>query len=66
MKRMMWKKMKIEDDTNIDEVKITPKEALQLSRPKTFCLNTGDAVSLLLVSKLQSNFKQIVIQEKNN
>ncbi|KAL4107829.1 hypothetical protein QTP88_018113 [Uroleucon formosanum] len=56
-----------EDSTDgVDEEKITLKEALQLAnRLKTFCLNKSDAVSLLLVNQLQSNFEAIAIQEKN-
>ncbi|KAL4126425.1 hypothetical protein QTP88_010647 [Uroleucon formosanum] len=45
----------------VDEENITLKEALQLAnRLKTFCLNKSDAVSLLLVNQLQSNFEAIV------
>lgn len=59
-------KQDMEDDTNIDKAKITSKEAMQLANQlKTFSLSTNDAVSLLLVSWLQPNFKnQIAIQEK--
>ncbi|CAI6361843.1 unnamed protein product [Macrosiphum euphorbiae] len=55
-----------EDSTDdVDEEKITLKEALQLANKlKTFCLNKSDAVSLSLVNQLQSNFEAIAIQEK--
>ena len=55
-----------EDSTDgVDEEKIILKEAFQLAnRLKTFCLNKSDAVSLSLVNQLQSNFEEIVIQEK--
>jgi len=56
-----------EDDTNVNEAETTLKNSLKLvNRLRTCCPYTSGAVSLSLISQLQSNFdNQIAIQEKN-
>jgi hypothetical protein len=48
----------VEDDTTINEAKITPKGSLQLlNRLKSFCLD--DAVLLSLACQIPSNLRKL-------